>query len=240
MFLRIRRRFTYANVAATLALVFAMSGGAYAASKYVITSTKQISPKVLKTLKATNGKNGANGPAGTQGAPGAQGATGPQGPQGPPGASVKGENGMPGTPGAPGAPGSPWTAGGTLPKGASEHGAWTITQDPDETRVTASLSFPIPLKETLDEEHVHYIGVGEPTPEGCGGTVAEPKAESGNLCVFARQFVEGFKLASMNGFVTHSPETGAAGAGPSGAYMLTEQASPKEQIIGNGDWVVTG
>ena len=42
---------TYANVAATLALVFAMSGGAPAANHYLITSTNQISPKVLKELK---------------------------------------------------------------------------------------------------------------------------------------------------------------------------------------------
>lgn len=46
-FVRMRGRLTYANVVASLALVFAMSGGVYAASKYVITSTKQISPKVL-------------------------------------------------------------------------------------------------------------------------------------------------------------------------------------------------
>lgn len=36
----IRKRLSYANVAVTLALVFAMSGGAYAASRFVITSTK--------------------------------------------------------------------------------------------------------------------------------------------------------------------------------------------------------
>ena len=62
---------TYANVAATLALVFAMSGGALAASHYLITSTSQISPKVLKELKKA----------------GASGATGPRAPQGPAGAT---------------------------------------------------------------------------------------------------------------------------------------------------------
>jgi hypothetical protein len=44
MFSRIRKHFTYTNVAMTDVLVSVMSGGAYAASKYVITSTKQISP----------------------------------------------------------------------------------------------------------------------------------------------------------------------------------------------------
>ena len=45
----LKRRLSYANVAMTVAVVFAMSGGAYAAGKYVITSTKQISPKVLSS-----------------------------------------------------------------------------------------------------------------------------------------------------------------------------------------------
>ena len=43
---------TYANVVATLALIFAMTGSAVAATHYLITSTKQISPKALKELKA--------------------------------------------------------------------------------------------------------------------------------------------------------------------------------------------
>ena len=72
----IRRRFTYANVAMTLALVFAMSGGAYAANKYLITSTRQISPKVLKALR------GASGAKGTSGAPGAAGPAAPPVPRG--------------------------------------------------------------------------------------------------------------------------------------------------------------
>jgi hypothetical protein len=92
MFSLIRKRFTYANVAVTLALVFAMSGGAYAASRYVITSTKQISPKVLKSLRGNVGANGAQGPAGPTGSAGPAGAQGPAG--------LVGNTGSPGTPGA--------------------------------------------------------------------------------------------------------------------------------------------
>ena len=52
MFSAIRRRVrvTPSGVVAVFALVLAMSGGAYAAGRYAITSTKQISPKVLKAL----------------------------------------------------------------------------------------------------------------------------------------------------------------------------------------------
>jgi hypothetical protein len=70
----LRRRATYANVAATLALVFSMSGGALAASHYLVTSKSQISPKVLKQLKGKTGKTGAAGAPGAPGAPGAAGS----------------------------------------------------------------------------------------------------------------------------------------------------------------------
>ena len=76
---KLRRRLSYANITATLALLFAMSGGALAATHYVITSTKQISPKVRKELK---GAKGPAGPAGLAGAAGAQGPAGGQGPAG--------------------------------------------------------------------------------------------------------------------------------------------------------------
>ncbi len=46
----VRRHLTYANVAATLALVFSMSAGALAASHYLITSTSQIKPNVRRAL----------------------------------------------------------------------------------------------------------------------------------------------------------------------------------------------
>ncbi|HWG08485.1 MAG TPA: hypothetical protein VN672_05710 [Solirubrobacteraceae bacterium] len=72
-----------------------MAGGAYAAGHYLITSTKQISPKVLKSLKGATGPRGANGANGVAG-PG--GPAGPQGPQGPGGPG--GSEGKPGSPGA--------------------------------------------------------------------------------------------------------------------------------------------
>lgn len=82
---RVRARLTYANVVATLALLFAMSGGAIAASHYAISSTKQIKPSVLKKLRGKTGRPGAvgaKGTAGSTGAPGAPGITGLVGPRG--------------------------------------------------------------------------------------------------------------------------------------------------------------
>ena len=79
---------TYANVVATFALLFAMSGGALAAKHYLVSSTSQISPKVLKELKGKAGARGAagsagpSGPAGAAGNNGTPGATGKEGPQG--------------------------------------------------------------------------------------------------------------------------------------------------------------
>src|SRR4029077_20939593 len=106
-----RKRLSYANVAATLALVFAMSGGALAAKHYLINSTKQISPSVLKKLK---GKKGATGPRGPGGAAGTLGAKGEKG--------EKGERGGTGERGEPG----PLLA--TLPSGKTETGAFSAAQ----------------------------------------------------------------------------------------------------------------
>jgi hypothetical protein len=78
-------RLSYANVTATLALVLSMSGGALAANHYLINSTRQINPRVLKRLRGTTGPQGPPGPAtlaaqpGPAGPPGAAGGTGPAG-----------------------------------------------------------------------------------------------------------------------------------------------------------------
>lgn len=79
----IKPKLSYANVAATLALFFTMTGGALAAHHYLITSTKQISPKVIKALKGKTGPVGPQGKEGTAGKEGKEGKQGVQGVQGP-------------------------------------------------------------------------------------------------------------------------------------------------------------
>jgi hypothetical protein len=206
MLSKIRRRMTWANVAMTLALVFAMSGGAYAAKKYLITSTKQISPKVLKQLQGKAGPAGAQGPAGP---------AGPQAPAGP-----KGETGLEGKVGKDGAigksvissaaSGTECKEGGTklevegsgtpshvcngekgvihpretLPSEASETGVWYV-KPPESVVVTAS--FPIPLAHPIAESHIKlepegYAGGGE----GCPGTAQKAEAEPGFFCLYVQ------------------------------------------------------
>jgi hypothetical protein len=193
MFSKIRKRFTYTNVAMTLALVFAMTGGAYAASKYVITSTKQISPKVLKSLKGAKGANGANGAAGAAGPAGAAGATGPGGPAGTNGTGTegkegkegKGKEGKQGIPGIPGANGEPWTAGGTLPSGKTEYGTWNDFGNTENGKiVAASISFTLPVENAAKEPPQGEFVYATKTGAHCTGSVSEPTAPTGYLCVY--------------------------------------------------------
>ena len=105
------KRISPSMIVALIALFFALSGGAYAANKYIITTTKQIKPSALAQIKGrngTNGVNGANGAVGPAGQTGAPGQSGPAGPQGPAGAKGdKGDRGDPGLAGTPGANGAP-------------------------------------------------------------------------------------------------------------------------------------
>jgi hypothetical protein len=208
MFQALRRRLQVspATAIATLALVFAMTGGAYAAKHYLITSTKQISPKVLKALK---GKPGPAGPAGLAGAAGGVGLVGAPGKEG---AAGKGTQGIEGKPGESvtntkvekssttcanqggaefkvGA-GTPTTACNgqtgfteTLPSTKTEKGDWAFGQAAAGGVLYAPVSFNIPLEAAPVPI---YIAAGGSEPTHCPGTVAAPAAEPGYLCVFAK------------------------------------------------------
>jgi hypothetical protein len=69
------------NLVAWLALFVALGGTSFAASHYVVNSTRQINPKVIKKLR---GNSGAQGPAGARGPAGPAGAAGPAGRAGTP------------------------------------------------------------------------------------------------------------------------------------------------------------
>jgi len=283
----LRGRLTYANIVATLALVFAMSSGAYAASKYLITSTKQIKPSVLSTLKSKPGPAGTTGSTGPQGAAGSQGPQGPQGPSG-----GKGENGSTGTAGANGTSvtskekasgtlgtcksggseftaaegkityacnGSPWTAGGTLPVGASETGVWTLGEATAPSSALAAISFPIPLAAPLENEpecgvaghpacHVH-IFEGTSAPTGCiltetvnafKETETRLSAASGTLCVWVNTHLgltSKLTAAQLTPVDPEAEETNL-GAGKTGAVLYAPGVAAEAKATGT--WAVTG
>ncbi len=242
MFSTIRRHFSYTNVALTLALVFAMSGGAYAASKYLITSTKQISPKVLKALAGKTGPAGKNGSAGAPGPGGPPGPAGPGGPAGGPG--TKGETGATGKEGAAGKEGtagkegSPWTAKGTLPTGSTETGEWAVqgTAAATEELKTTAISFPIPL--AIEPVEAVYVKIGQALQEGCKGNAVTPGAESRHLCVFE---AEGFGVhrGGLEFALVTNPQGSSALPGTTGGELVFSTTKTGE-VSAEGSWAVTG
>jgi hypothetical protein len=252
----LRRRFTYSDVVATLALVFAMSGGALAASKFLITSTKQIKPSVLASLKGKAGANGAAGAQGPTGPAGPAGGVGPQGPAGTPGTNgepgPEGKEGKAGKNGTSGKDGSPWTANGTLPVGSTETGVWTISETAGKgkeatealglTIPSTTISFPVPLATSIPMTKVRvFAGFNPAIPAGCTATILEEesvtnlKAESGNLCIWIKAGV-GINLTN---FLVGNIERGESGAGVGGARLTVYPGVP-EGSHAEGTWAVTG
>jgi hypothetical protein len=252
----IRKRFTYANVAMTLALVFAMTGGAYAAGKILITSTKQISPKVLKSLQGKAGKPGANGaqgpsgPAGPQGPQGAAGAGGVGGAKGEPGA--KGEQGIQGVPGKDGKDGTTGFTE-TLPSGKTLKGVWALTATTPEKIAyelpVDAVSFGIPLSEAPVSHYINKAGMeltatGEQVSTVCVGG----SATAGNLCVYANQeiglstnepdnkFLLQWKWGISVGDITASSEPGTASTSGFGVQALSLEGV---STVASGSWAVT-
>jgi hypothetical protein len=185
------RRLTYANVAATLALVFAMSGGALAASHYLINSTKQINPKVLKKLR------GARGAAGAAGQRGATGAVGPTGKEG--------------TPGKEGSPGLPASA--SIATAFAQTSASPIPVEGETETVVLNtktsgknLSLPGAGAHVLAEANVQVVNTEAPTAVELTCQLASEAIAAG----VAHPFGNTATVALQGSFVTHTeiPLTG--------------------------------
>ena len=244
--LRKRLRLTPSTMIASLALVFAMTGGAYAAGKYVITSTKQISPKVLKSLQGKAGAKGATGAAGAAGPAGAAGVgtPGAAGKEGLPGKEgVAGKEGAPGKEGATGKEGSPWTAGGTLPSKKTETGSWSL-QTHGEARGITSISFTLPLAGALDSKHVFFIEPEGEEPINCPGTAENPEAVAGVLCVYSGAPFTG-ELGEPAVKDPSKTFFAGAGAGTTGALIFLNPPQKEPELPASeagtayGTWAVT-
>lgn len=254
----IRRNLNPATIVAVIALVLAMTGGAYAAKKYLITSTKQISPAVLKSLRGQagpagkNGANGANGAAGPQGTPGpqgskgepgaqglkgeqgAQGAKGEQGPQG-----AKGERGLEGPKGEQGPKGDPGQTGftSTLPSGKTETGAWSMTVGKalgaleEEGVALASLSFNIPLEKGIPEGNVKILEQSKSATTECPSS--------------SEEIAEGRPAKAASGFLcvyeiqgVLTPEN-VAETNSNGVVLFSKAKPSEEGFYAYGVWAVT-
>lgn len=228
MFSSFRDRFGTAGlVVAIMALVIALAGTAYAASKLNSTQKKEVE-KIAKKYAGKPGAPGAQGAKGDTGAPGSSGSNGTNGTNGKDGAT--GLQGKQGEQGPQGKPGDPWTAGGTLPEGATETGAWAIRSQTALTAQTTGLSFTIPLESALGEEEVH-IWYEADFATSCTGSIAEPTAPSGELCVYGDE--AGSELLHVESL--SDPSTKEKGASTSGAIL-----SEILKGIMEGTWAVTG
>jgi len=100
-----RKHFNAGTVVAIVALVFAMTGGAFAVTSKggsgnaSAVAAKKKKAKVLRGPRGPKGATGATGPAGPAGLTGPVGPQGPAGPTGPAGKGEKGEKGDKGDPG---------------------------------------------------------------------------------------------------------------------------------------------
>ena len=192
----LRSQFGAPTIIAIIALVFAATGGAFAANDYLGGATAS---KSKKGPRGPKGAKGDPGPAGLAGPAGPVGAVGPAGPKG-----ATGPGGSKGSNGATGATGAEGNIKETLPPGIILKGQWSVGQiiaSSASEPIYMSLSFGIPLsanptvfymKEGVSTNKVE-VEVGVFTEERCAGGVAAPQVigESGTttLCVWAKKEV---------------------------------------------------
>ena len=241
----LRNRFGIPGVISVIALVFAMFGGAYAASNDGGNATSSA-----KAKKGPRGPRGPAGPAGAAGPVGPAGAKGDKGDTGPKGdKGDKGDTGAKGEKGAKGDKGEPWTAGGTLPVGEALTGEWSadvssvVGAAETEQRTTISLPLPLPAPVTavyMDKAETE----AEAEKEGCKWEYTEPtalpEAPEGTLCVFTI-FDSGSNNYALN-FITSLPNVEFSlfeEAGPVGATMWWGATGAEPALHKAGVWAVT-
>jgi Collagen triple helix repeat (20 copies) len=167
----------------------------------------------------------------------------------------------------------------TLPAGKTETGAWSIAYTSKNIIPFTAISFPIPLaankkcqgvveyEAALCGAEVHYVNEhGEEeaaynastekfeakATSACPGTVAEPAAEPGNLCVYqgaeienANEIVSGLAAAFLNsptlppGYAKFEPGAALSGAILQLEPVLDTNVTENYPLDAWGAWAVT-
>jgi len=209
MLKRMHNRLGTAGLAvAVVALVAAVAGTAIAAGGL----TKKQEKQVVKIAKKYAGKQGPKGDAGPKG------DTGPAGPQG--------AHGDPGPKGDTGSQGAEGPAGPTeteLPPGKTETGVWSF-RGIGEPRYFSSISFPLKLGFLPD------VRRAAENPTKCPGSVEEPQAQQGNLCLYEYEVVNSFYEGVAPGF------SSLGTVGVINNYKAEDETIRSE---GFGTWAVT-
>lgn len=154
--------------------------------------------------------------------------SGPQGPKGDTGApGVPGTNGVPGAPGSPGAEGAPGPFPAALPSGKTLTGVYAASDRNASALAVAyaSVSFPFPLA-TAPEVRIIANGT---TTASCPGTVANPTAAPGFVCIY-RKFDSGAPTSYTADGVEES-------SGKNGLFLFWSAANGI--AYGWGSWAVT-
>jgi hypothetical protein len=259
MFSRIHQKLGTASfIIAIVALVAAMTGGAYAASRGLSGKEKKQVHKIAKKIaraevKKFGGKEGPSGPkgdtgfagpVGPKGATGDRGSTGPAGPAGPVG--PQGPQGITGEDGEPGEPGQDGETGFTevLPAGKTETGTWGLSSPTSGIPAFQEFSFPIPLSAAPTGVFVTAAEMiaGTGATKGCpwDGETGPPSAAAGKLCVYAVVQELGttageFLHPAVNGFF----EEGQLQEGVSQAGAVMEFTCEAPGCRQAGAWAVT-
>jgi hypothetical protein len=173
MFMKIRKQVTPSTIIALLALVFALTGGAFAAGNHTgngsPASTASASYRAGTAKAKAKSKTGARGPAGPAGKTGPAGATGPAGPAGPTG--PQGPQGSQGTAGTNGENGTPGTAGTSVTGKVISPGPSSVCKEGGSEFIAA------------EGKKTTACNGKEGSPWTAGGTLPAEKTETGTYAV---------------------------------------------------------
>ena len=96
-----------------------------------------------------------------------------------------------------------------------------------------ALSFSTPLRAAPS---VHVVPVGNPVPVGCSGTVENPDASPGHLCIFVGWSANTATPGDIAG--TYKAETGQSGASRRGTVLIVH-AADSGYVETSGTYAVT-